>query len=224
MALAIADVVEQSKSEDAIYDSESLLDALCDAGFNEELAETVRDAVRNCFFTQRFRGHFDRADLKYHLVRNGKWTGAAAEAFLDALTPSVLTPHHAEIRQPVLHQPSPGRVVMCDFRFLRKPEMQKERRAIVVSARTPNNTGRCTVVPVSKLPSNGDPHHFEFTPGTYPFFHPTEPVWATCDHIYTVSLERLWMVNVNRRPMTTATITMQHLTDIRNLMGTVLGV
>jgi uncharacterized protein YifN (PemK superfamily) len=223
-ALAVAGIVETAKSAGAIYDRERIVDDLCDASFTEERAEAIRDVLRNCFLSQRFSVHFDRPALKFSLVRAG-WTGVVAEAFLNAVSPSVATPRNAEVRQPVQHQQSPGRVVMCDFTFLLKPEMQKERRAIVVSARSPNATGRCAVVPVSKLESTTpNPHHFKIEPGTYPFFHATEPVWAVCDHIYTVSLERLWMVNVDRKPAPTAMINAEHLTAIRNLLGTSLGV
>ncbi|HET9718300.1 MAG TPA: type II toxin-antitoxin system PemK/MazF family toxin [Pseudolabrys sp.] len=223
-SLAIADVIETAKMEPSIFNGEKIVDDLCDAGFSEDLAEVLRDALRTCFPSQRFRAHFDKVRLKTRLVR-ANMPAAIAEPFLNALDAAVIAPRHAEIRQAVQHQPSPGRVVMCDFTFLKKPEMQKERRAIVVSARSENYTGRCAVVPVSKLPSiTPNPHHYEFAPGTYPFFHATEPVWALCDHIYTVSLERLWMVNVNRRPMTAAAISRQHLMEVRNLLGTALGV
>jgi len=223
-AMAVASVVEEAKSNPAVYDREAIVDRLCDAGLSEPLAESFRDALRNCFASQRFSTHFNVAGLKVNLVRAGL-SAADADSFLASISPCVTTPRHAEIRQSVRHQPAPGRVVMCDFTFLMKPEMQKERRAIVVSARSPNATGRCAVVPVSKLPAaTPHPHHYQFDGGSYPFFHKSAPVWAVCDHIYTVSLERLWMVNVNHRPMSDAAVTPQHLAAIRNLLGTALGV
>jgi uncharacterized protein YifN (PemK superfamily) len=223
-SLCIAGIVETAKTEPAIYDREKIIDCLCEAHLPEDLAEVLADVLRNCFYAQRFSIHFDKSALKVRLVRS-KMSAATAASFLDALEPCVVSPHSAEIRQPVLHQQSPGRVVMCDFTFLKKPEMQKERRAIVVSARSANATGRCAVVPVSKQRSaTPNAMHYEFRPGTYNFFHRTEPVWAVCDHIYTVSLERLWMINLNRRPHPTAQISPQHLAGIRNLLGTALGV
>src|SRR5258707_6809522 len=148
-SMCIAGIVEAAKTEPAIFDREKIIDCLCDAHLTEELAEVLTDALRNCFYAQRFSTHFDKSALKVRLVRSKMSVGSAG-VFLDALEPCVASPHTAEIRKPVLHQQSAGRVVMCDFTFLKKPEMQKERRAIVVSARSANATGRCAVVPVSK--------------------------------------------------------------------------
>jgi uncharacterized protein YifN (PemK superfamily) len=224
-ALCVAEEIESSKVASAVYDRESIIDRLCDGEFTEDEAEVLTDAIRNCYYAQRFSTHFNIVVLKTRLVRSGI-AAPLASVFLDALDTCVVSPRTAERRQPVIHQPSPGRVVMCDFTFLRKPEMQKERRAIVVSARSSNATGRCAVVPVSKLRAAiPNPAHMEFVPGTYSFFHKTEPVWAICDHIYTVSLDRLWMVNVGpkNQPDPGAAISAPHLADIRKLLGTTLG-
>lgn len=222
-AMCIADEVERARGIAAIYDRYSIIDRLCDGGLTEDLSESLCDILRNCYVAQRFSTHFKPVSLKTNLVR-AKMTAAQAEMLLAAVDPCVVSPRSSERRQPVKHQLPPGRVVMCDFTFLQKPEMQKERRAIVVSARSPNATGRCAVVPVSKLKAAiPNPAHFEFIPGTYPFFHKTAPVWAICDHIYTVSLDRLWMVNVGHRPDTSAAVSPQHLADIRKLLGTTLG-
>ena len=194
-SLAVAAVVETAKTEGSVFDRENILDNLFDAGFAEEQAEALADALRNCFPTQRFSTWFDRTALKTNLVR-AKITAPIAESFLDALAPSVVTPRTAEPRVQIQYAPPPGRVVMCDFSYLRKPEMQKERRVIVIG-RSQHSPGRCIVVPVSMTPATTPhPHHHEFAPGTYPFFHRTDPCWATCDHIYTVALDRLWVVNI----------------------------
>ena len=222
-AMCIAEEVERARSEPAVYDREKIIDRLCDGGFAEDLSESLCAVLRNCYLAQRFSAHFKPTPLKTNLVRS-KMTAATADALLAAIDSCVVSPRTFERRQPVIHQPSPGRVVMCDFTFLRKPEMQKERRAIVVSARSSNATGRCTVVPVSKLMAAiPNPAHYRFSPAAYPFFHKSEPVWAICDHIYTVSLERLWMVNISHRPAPSAAISAQHLADIRALLGTTLG-
>jgi uncharacterized protein YifN (PemK superfamily) len=222
-AMRIGEEVERARADLAVFDREAIIDRLCYSGFAEELSESICSTLRNCYVAQRFLTHFKPVPLKTDLVRS-KMPVAIAEAFLAAIDPCVVSPRTFERRQPVIHQPSPGRVVMCDFTFLRKPEMQKERRAIVVSARSPNATGRCTVVPVSKLRAAiPNPGHYEFKARTYPFFHKSEPVWAICDHIYTVSLERLWMVNIGHRPDTSAAISAPHLADIRRLLGTTLG-
>lgn len=222
-AMCIAEEIERARSEFAIFDRNGIIDRLCESGLTEDLSESVCRVLRNCYIAQRFLTNFKPVPLKTDLVRS-KMPAATAEVFLNAIDPCVVSSRTAERRQPVIHQPSPGRVVMCDFTFLRKPEMQKERRAIVVSARPTNATGRCAVVPVSKLKAAiPNPAHLELSAGTYPFFHKSEPVWAICDHIYTVSLERCWMVNIGHRPDPAAAISAQHLADIRARLGTTLG-
>jgi uncharacterized protein YifN (PemK superfamily) len=222
-AMCLAEEVEHARSNDVVYDRESILDRLCNGGFTEDLAESVCVVLRNCYLAQRFKTNFKPVPLKTILVRS-TMPSNVAEAFISSIDACVVSARTSERRQPVNHQLPPGRVVMCDFTFLRKPEMQKERRSIVVSARSSNATGRCAVVPVSKLKAAiPNPAHYEFTPGTYPFFHKTEPVWAICDHIYTVSLERLWMVNIGHTPAPSAAISASHLANIRTLLGTTLG-
>ncbi|MGA4551206.1 type II toxin-antitoxin system PemK/MazF family toxin [Methylorubrum aminovorans] len=221
-ALAVGGLMEISRHPDTRFDGEACLDRLCEGGFAEEAAEAVASALRHCFLSEKATAQYERTKLKTALVRGGI-AAAKADAFLTTLEGSVVTRRTAEVRRPVPHAPSPGRVVMCDFTYLVKPEMQKERRAIVVSSRSAGAAGRCTVVPVSKSPPReNNTHHFRFEPGTYPFFHQTDPVWAVCDHIYTVSLVRLWQVNVNRRPALPS-ISPAELAGIRALLGTVLG-
>jgi uncharacterized protein YifN (PemK superfamily) len=113
---------------------------------------------------------------------------------------------------------------MCDFRFLRKPEMQKERRAIVISPRSMNRQ-RCVVVQVSMLRPEGlvPAHYHEFAPGTYRFFHRSNPVWALCDHLYTVSLERLWFVNDERNRRLNAELRTADLQAVQEKVQVGLG-
>ncbi|MGE7414129.1 type II toxin-antitoxin system PemK/MazF family toxin [Methylobacterium tarhaniae] len=220
-ALAVGGVMEVARTPDRSFDREITLDTLCDGGFEERTAEALVDALRHCFFSEKATAQYEKTKLKTALVRGGI-ASDNAEAFLSALDGSVVTRRNAEVRRPVIHPPSPGRVVMCDFTHLVKPEMIKERRAIVISSRSQSISGRCTVVPVSKSPPRNDnPSYFKFEPGTYAFFHKTDPVWAVCDHVYTVSLTRLWMVNVNRRPEMPS-IAAAELSGIRALVGTVL--
>lgn len=221
-SLAMASVIEQAKTEASIFNREDILDKLCDTGLTEALAECFCDIARATFPSERFRCKFFRTPLKVALVR-AKMLAGAAEALLDAIEPCVVALKTNEVRLPIPHSPGPGRVVMCDFRFLKIPEMQKERRAIVVSSRQTRDPGRITLVPVSMTPPYaGDNCNFKFEPGSYPFFHQANPVWAICDHVYTVSLSRLWQVNVGLRPVTPA-ISVGDLADVRKLVATNLG-
>ncbi|WP_082173013.1 type II toxin-antitoxin system PemK/MazF family toxin [Methylobacterium platani] len=220
-ALAVGGAVEIARTPHRSFDREATIDTLCDGGFEERAAEPIADALRHCFVSEKVTAQYERPRLKTALVRGGM-AAETAEAFLSALDGSVVTRRNAEVRRPITHPPSPGRVVMCDFTHLVKPEMLKERRAIVISSRLQSVSGRCTVVPVSKSPPRGDSSsYFKFEPGSHACFHRTDPVWAVCDHVYTVSLARLWRVNVNRRPEMPS-ISGDELAGIRSLVGTVL--
>lgn len=222
-ALAVAAIVATARTPGSLYDEEALCDVLCEAGFAEALAEAVCRTVANCFPSERFARTFNAVQLKTNLVRGG-WTAPVAVALIEAVTPCVTTPRPNEVRAPVKYVPSPGRVVMCDFSHLQRPEMQKERRAIVVSTQAASGAGRCTVVPVSKTRSReGNPHHHLFPPNSYPFFHATDPVWAVCDHLYTVSLTRLWQINVRDKP-SLPSISDADFSAIKRLIGTSVGV
>ena len=222
-ALAVAALVATSKTPAAIYREAEAVDVLFDAGFEEPLAEAVARSIANCFPSQKFSRTYDRTRLKTALVR-GQWPVATADIFLASLEPCVVTPTKREVRAPVRYFPGAGKVVMCDFSFLRKPEMQKERRAIVVSTRSASGSGRCIVVPVSKTEaSEPSAHHFRFAAGSYPFFHKTDPVWAVCDHLYTVSLSRLWQINIHDRA-SLPSISGADLEAVRKLAGTSFGV
>lgn len=221
-ALAIATIVASARGDVEPFRRQATIDLFEDAGFEEEQAEILTDALACCFLTERFRQNFEASRIKFRLVRAGL-SAACADQFLAAIDPCVLSGRDAEVRAPIPHVPSPGRVVMCDFSFLKKPEMQKQRRAIVVSRRYASITGRCCVVPVSMHAQNaGHPLHLEFQPGAYNFFHQTNPVWALCDHVYTVGLNRLWQVNIGRKPAIPL-ISEQHMNDIRAMLGTAFG-
>jgi uncharacterized protein YifN (PemK superfamily) len=221
-AMAVGSVVELARQPEAQFRREQILDQLHDAGFSEAAGHAFCSVLRNCFVSEKVATWFNRSGLKTRLVRAGV-QAPFADALLDDIKPCVVTRHTPEVRKPIAHVPGPGKVVMCDFTFLTKPEMQKERRAVVVSSRSAHMQGRCLVVPVSKsLPKSADAPYHEFAPGSYPFFHPTEPVWAVCDHVYTVSLTRLWMINLRHRPQLPA-VSGDDLRAIRALLGTILA-
>lgn len=221
-ALAVAAIVERSRDEQVFFRREPTVDALYDTGISEKMAEALCDVLHGAFESAKFATKFLRTPAKTALVRAGL-TADRAEAFLNEVEPLINCPKDNELRLPVKYAPSPGQVVMCDFRFLRRPEMQKQRRAIVISSRRAKDPGRCVVVPVSMSPAKHDATcYFEFAAGTHPFFHQGEPVWAVCDHIYTVSLTRLYRLNVNRKPVLPS-IKAEELTAVRKLLATTLG-
>ncbi|HEY1931692.1 MAG TPA: type II toxin-antitoxin system PemK/MazF family toxin [Acetobacteraceae bacterium] len=91
---------------------------------------------------------------------------------------------------PLTFHPGPGAIAICDFsRGFQPPEMVKVRPVVVISPR--RRSGQLvTVVPLSSTaPVPVDPWHYNLPPGAYP---PARgPIWAKCDMVTTVALERL---------------------------------
>lgn len=91
--------------------------------------------------------------------------------------------------------PIRGHILICDFEYGRiEPSLGKERRVVVVSPRAYNHRfgygpGRCVVVPFSKTEIGDKPAHIPFDAVTYKSL--TEPTWALCDCVRSVSHERL---------------------------------
>jgi uncharacterized protein YifN (PemK superfamily) len=96
---------------------------------------------------------------------------------------------------PLTFHPGPGAVVICDFSTgFRPPEMVKVRPVVVISPRR-RTTQLATVVPLSSTaPIPVEPWHYRLPPNVYP---PARgPIWAKCDMVATVSLDRLDRVRV----------------------------
>jgi uncharacterized protein YifN (PemK superfamily) len=101
----------------------------------------------------------------------------------------------------ILFVPSRRQILICDFEYGKiDPSLGKVRRAVVVSPRSYNRRhghgpGRCVVVPFSATaPHEITPAHLAFTDDVYSSL--TEPTWALCDCIRSVSHARLDRVNV----------------------------
>lgn len=97
---------------------------------------------------------------------------------------------------PLTFHPSPGTILMCDFGtgFI-VPEMVKVRPVVVVSPRLRTRPKLCTVVPLSSTePRPPEPYHHRLSQRAYP---PARgPVWAKCDMLATVSIDRLDRIKV----------------------------
>ena len=88
-------------------------------------------------------------------------------------------------------QPHAGAVVRCNFRGMVEPEMVKMRDVVVI-ARHATNPRLVTIVPLSaSQPSRPEPYHHELSKDPRPDGDAMRPIWAKCDMVYTVSLERL---------------------------------
>lgn len=96
---------------------------------------------------------------------------------------------------PLTFHPDAGAIVICDFTTgFRAPEMVKLRPVVIISPR--RRRGQlATVVPLSSTqPAPLEPWHFQIPSGAYPSAH--GPMWAKCDVLATVALDRLDRVKV----------------------------
>lgn len=90
---------------------------------------------------------------------------------------------------PLLFQPSPASIVMCDFAGYVAPEMVKV-RPVVVLAKNKCNKDLVTVVPLSTTePQIIQAHHHELSQNPLP--DKSSKCWAKCDMVATVALHRL---------------------------------
>jgi len=100
---------------------------------------------------------------------------------------------------PLLYQPKPGSVVMCDFHGFTAPEMVKT-RPVVILAKHKHNNQLVTVVPLSTTaPHTVEDHHHELSTNPLPDEPDYVQVYAKCDMIYTVALARLDRYKIRTR-------------------------
>ena len=102
---------------------------------------------------------------------------------------------------PLKFNPRPGTLLMCDFGTgFKAPEMTKKRPVVVISPRRRRLTVQlCTIVPLSTaVPDPVEQFHHRMNPRSVPVELGTQESWAKCDMLYTVSLDRLDRVTVNR--------------------------
>jgi uncharacterized protein YifN (PemK superfamily) len=96
--------------------------------------------------------------------------------------------------------PRPGTLLICHFGLgFMRPEIVKVRPVLVISRQPRNNTGLCTVVPISsKAPNDPQPYHYRLPEGTVPGKKYSES-WLKGDLIQTVSLARLDRIKIGKR-------------------------
>ena len=96
-------------------------------------------------------------------------------------------------------QPKPRSIVFCDFAGFMAPEIIK-RRPVVVLAAHKRNSELVTVVPLSTTaPNPVESHHYRLRQNPIPGA-PQAEVWAKCDMVAVVSIERLDLVRTRRGP------------------------
>lgn len=123
---------------------------------------------------------------------------------------------------PLKFQPKGKAVVMCDFRGFVEPEMVKT-RPVVVLKQHKRNKNLVTVVPLSTTePTYLEDFHYELDRSPLPSAPAGTRVWAKCDMIYTVSLERLDRFKVGREYFDLCVSTEQFFAikeGVRNALG-----
>lgn len=122
--------------------------------------------------------------------------------------------------------PRQGEILICDFSTgFRAPEMVKKRPVIIISPRA--RTSRLvTVVPLSSTePRPVETCHYQLPAGAYPPARST--MWAKCDMINTVSVDRLDRVMTrdaaDRRTYTTYHLTTKALQDVMSAVRSALS-
>ena len=95
---------------------------------------------------------------------------------------------------PLLYYPSPGEIVVCRYDDqVIEPEMRKTRPAVVVGPRLRGRGRLVTVVPLSTTePDSVQDYHCRIAlPRPLPKPFETPVMWAKCDLVSSVSLDRL---------------------------------
>lgn len=99
---------------------------------------------------------------------------------------------------PLTFQPKSRTVVYCDFAGYIEPEIVK-RRPVVVLAVHKRNSRLVAVVPLSTTkPDPVEAHHHRLLQNPLPDQQAAE-VWAKCDMVAVVSIERLELIRTGRR-------------------------
>lgn len=90
---------------------------------------------------------------------------------------------------PLLFQPKPRAVIVCDFSTNIVPEMTKKRPVIVIKQHK-RNSKLVTIVPLSTTePKIIEPYHYRLKANPLPDRNVS--CWAKCDMVSTVSVYRL---------------------------------
>lgn len=91
------------------------------------------------------------------------------------------------------HYPRFGQVYLCNFNTgFAPPEMVKRRPVVVVSPAATHGRGLCTVVPLSTTPPEpAKPWHHQIAVPPLPNTPQDVIVWAKCDMLTTICVDRL---------------------------------
>lgn len=112
--------------------------------------------------------------------------------------------------------PRAGAILVCDLSDFRPPEMDKVRPVMVISPRLPNRGQIVSVVPLSTTsPRQVMPYTVMLSKN----YHPKQPdhpgVWAKCDMVTNLCIDRLNGFKVGRRKWELPVATADDLEAVR---------
>lgn len=112
---------------------------------------------------------------------------------------------------------------MCDFDGYVEPEIVKKRPIVIVSANHLNRGPLFCVVPLSTTePDRIEPYHYQLKKDPIP--NSNAKVWAKCDMVATVRIDRLDRFKVGPRAYRTSGIPPEELEAIRRCLRYALGI
>ena len=113
---------------------------------------------------------------------------------------------------------------MCDFAGFRAPEIVKVRPIVIVSPNHIRRPGLVTVVPLSTTdPDPVEPYHYHLLGAPVPG-SPATNVWAKCDLVCSVCVDRLDRIKIGRGRYETGHISMDQVREIRNAVALSIGI
>ena len=118
---------------------------------------------------------------------------------------------------PLSFHPKAGTVVVCDFSGYVAPEMVKTRPVVIVSGNHLPRRGLYGVVPLSGTePDRIEKYHYKLLKNPIPEWK--GDMWAKCDMVCTVRLERLDRIKLAGRNYVTRAVSKDELTSIRDCL------
>jgi uncharacterized protein YifN (PemK superfamily) len=123
----------------------------------------------------------------------------------------------------ITFHPKAGAVLVCDFRGYIAPEIVKTRPVVVLSPNHVRRPGLVTVVPLSTTaPLHVEPYHYLLQGNPVPGSD-ADAVWAKCDLLATVSVERLDRKKIGRGRYVVGYVSMDQVRAMRNCAAISFG-
>jgi uncharacterized protein YifN (PemK superfamily) len=123
----------------------------------------------------------------------------------------------------ITFHPKAGAVLVCDFRGYIEPEIVKTRPVVVISPNHMRRPGLVSVIPLSTTaPLNVEAYHYLLRGNPVPG-SAAASIWAKCDLVATVSVERLDRKKVGRGRYAVGNVSMDQVRTMRRCAALSLG-